>query len=133
MKADPDTEAAIRALVDRAYAAMSTPGADFTDIFGADDMHVAGSGRGELLNGPRQVIAVAQDLASAGMTWTAEQVTVWQEGDVAWAQILGHVTVPREAGPDRVPYWTTGVFARAAGGWEWRYWGGAEPQEEPRV
>ena len=32
-----------------------------------------------------------------------------------------------------VPYWTTGVFGRDSDGWTWRYWGGSEPQAEPRV
>jgi hypothetical protein len=56
------------------------------------------------------------------------------EGDVAWAQILGSVRTRREGVESDVPYWNTGVFARGEDdAWSWRYWGGAEPQEEPRV
>ena len=54
-------------------------------------------------------------------------------GPFAWAQILGHVTVSRDGTEEVVPYWTTGVFGRDSDGWTWRYWGGSEPQAEPRV
>ncbi len=132
MHSDPETADAIRALVERTYAAMSTPGSDIAAIFSAPEMAVSGSGQGELFAGP-QVGAVAEAIASAGLTWVADDVTVWNRGDAAWAQILGHVIVVRDGQTDDVPYWTTGVFARTADGWEWVYWGGSEPQENPRV
>lgn len=132
MLSDPETTDAIRALVERTYAAMSTPGSDIATLFAAEDMAVSGSGQGELFAGP-QVGAVAEALAAAGMRWIADEVTVWDRGDVAWAQILGHVVVEREGETDDVPYWTTGVFGRSADGWEWLHWGGSEPQENPRV
>ena len=133
MHADADTSAAIRELVERTYNAMSTPGGDLATVFASDDMTVAGSGRGELLYGPDQVIAVAQAIASQGRPWVVEQVKVWRRGEVAWAQILGHVVVLDEGITERVPYWTTGVFERESDGWQWVYWGGAEPQENPKV
>lgn len=133
METDADTEAAVRALVDRAYRAMSTPGDGVADVFGHELMTVAGSGQGELLYGPEQVIGVARMIASHGLTWVPEQVKVWSRGDVAWAQVLGYVEVPEDGAVARVPYWTTGVFGREADGWHWLYWGGAEPQENPRV
>src|SRR6478736_3135284 len=34
---------------------------------------------------------------------------------------------------EHVPYATTGVFGHGPDGWQWLYWGGAEPQETPRV
>ena len=43
------------------------------------------------------------------------------------------VPVHDDPGEELVPYWTTGVFGRDHDGWSWRYWGGAEPQETPRV
>ena len=72
-------------------------------------------------------------IASHGLTWAPEQVKVWSRGDVAWAQILGYVEVTEDGAVARVPYWTTGVFGREADGWQWLYWGGSEPQENPRV
>lgn len=133
MEADADTSAEIRTLVEQAYMAMSTPDGDAEAVFGHEDMTVAGSGQGELLYGPEQVIGVARMIASHGMHWVPEQVKVWSRGDVAWAQILGYVEVTEDGTVARVPYWTTGVFGRDHGGWQWLYWGGSEPQENPRV
>lgn len=133
VKADPVTSAAISELIERTYRAMSTPDADVAEFFRHDDIAVAGSGQDELLNGPDQVISVARMIASRGLSWRPGQVTVWRRGDVAWAQILGWVEVREEGAATRVPYWTTGIFGRDAAGWQWLYWGGAEPQETPRV
>jgi hypothetical protein len=133
MEADADISLAIRTLVEQAYKAMSTPGDGVAEVFGNGDMTVAGSGQGELLYGPEQVISVARMIASHGLNWVPEQVKVWSRGEVAWAQILGYVEVTEEGTVAQVPYWTTGVFGREADGWQWLYWGGAEPQENPRV
>ncbi|KJL18822.1 hypothetical protein RL72_03291 [Microbacterium azadirachtae] len=133
MEADADAADAIRALIARTYAAMSTPGSDFAEIFGHPDMTVAGSGAGELMDGPERVIAVAGAIAAQGRVWVPERVRVWRRGDVAWAQILGGVDLTESGGVVRVPYTTTRVFSLGADGWRWVYWGGAEPQESPRV
>ncbi|KHK98343.1 hypothetical protein LK09_04815 [Microbacterium mangrovi] len=133
MESDPETTAAVRALIERTYSAMSTPGSDVAALFAAADMAVAGSGQGELMYGPEQVGAVAESIASAALAWNVEDVKVWHRGDVAWAQILGHVVVRVDGESQHVPYWTTGVFGRTEDGWEWLYWGGSEPQENPRV
>lgn len=135
--ADQETELAVRALIDATYAAMSTPGSDVRALFGADDIAIAGSGQGELWNGPEAAVAAATAVSSWGLTWTADTVTVWRRGDVAWAQILGSVHVvredTRESTDEVVPYWTTGVFQRDDGTWRWAYWGGSEPQESAKV
>jgi len=133
MEADPETFQAVRELVERTYAAMSTPGSDFAAIFGHPDMTVAGSGQGELIDDPDQVIVVAGRIASRGIAWVPEHVRVWVRGEVAWAQILGHVDAIEDGVVAHVPYWCTGVFVRDEGSWRWTYWGGAEPQENPRV
>src|SRR5436190_8183180 len=122
VEADAPTTAAIRALIEQAYKAMSTPGDDVARVFEHEDMTVAGSGLGELLYGPEQVISVARMIASHGLTWTPEHVKVWSRGDVAWAQILGYVEVTEDGAVVQVPYWTTGVFGREADGWHWLYW-----------
>ena len=133
MIADPETRAEIVALVADTYRAMSTPGSAVEDLFGSSDISVAGSGVGELFNGPEIAIAAATAVSSLGFTWASESITVWRRGDVAWAQILGKVHVTHDDGEDVVPYWTTGVFGRENDRWTWLYWGGAEPQDPPRV
>ncbi|NNM46147.1 nuclear transport factor 2 family protein [Knoellia koreensis] len=133
MEADPQTRAEIGELIERTYRAMSTPGGDVATAFDHEDIAVAGSGQGELMQGPDQVIAVAESIAAHGLPWVPEDVKVWRRGDVAWAQVLGHVEVVEDGEPVRVPYWTTGVFTLEPDGWHWVYWGGSEPQENPRV
>ena len=76
---------------------------------------------------------MADGATNLGYEWTPDEISVWVRGPFAWAQILGHVTVRRDGTEEVVPYWTTGVFGRDADGWTWRYWGGSEPQAEPRV
>ena len=133
MKADDLCEAEIVALVHETYARLSTPDSNPGELMAHEDMTVAGSGLGELAYGPEVVGGMAAAVASWGFTWTAETVTVWREGNVAWAQILGFVQVARDDQDECVPYWTTGVFVKDAGDWHWRYWGGSEPQESARV
>jgi hypothetical protein len=133
MIADTETSSAIEALIRETYRRMSTPGADPGELFAHEDIAAAGSGQGELMYGPDVVGQASRAIASWGFTWTPEHVRVWREGDVAWAQILGHVVTRRDGADDVVPYWATGVFARDGGVWQWRYWGGAEPQAAPRV
>jgi hypothetical protein len=134
MRADEGTTSQIEALVHETYRRMSTAGATPSAVFGHPDVAVAGSGQGELMYGPETVGQVSDHIATWGFDWVAEQMTVWQEGQVAWAQILGHVVTRRDGVEDSVPYWTTGVFAREPDGtWAWRYWGGSEPQEQARV
>lgn len=133
MRADQQTAAAIERLIAETYRRMSTPGADPGELFAHPDMAVAGSGQGELMYGPEVVGQVSRAIAGWGFTWTPEATRVWQEGDVAWAQILGHVVTRRDGAEEQVPYWTTAVFVHDGTAWQWRYWGGAEPQAEPKV
>jgi hypothetical protein len=133
MDADTETSNAIEALIRETYRRMSTRGSDPGELFAHEDMAAAGSGRGELMYGPDVVGQASRAIASWGFTWTPERVRVWRRGDVAWAQILGHVAPRRDGAEETVPYWATGVFARDGSAWHWRYWGGAEPQAAPRV
>jgi len=134
MRADGQTREAIVALITETYRRLSTPGSDPAALMAHGDFALAGSGVGELASDPETVKGMADVVSSWGFPWTVEEVTVWREGDVAWAQILGSVTTRRDDVEAVVPYWTTGVFARGEDeAWTWRYWGGAEPQAEPRV
>jgi hypothetical protein len=133
MLAHPNTRDAVIALVTETYRRMSTPGSDPAALMAHPDFAVAGSGLGELAYDAETVRGMADAVSSWAFSWSVERVTVWQEGNVAWAQILGSVRTRREDVEEDVPYWTTGVFARDEHGWHWRYWGGAEPQADPRV
>jgi hypothetical protein len=133
MRADAETEAAIVDLVGETYRRMSTPGSDPAALMAHPDFAVAGSGLGELFYDASAIREVADAIAAWAFTWSVGDVAVWREGDVAWAQILGSVRTRRDGVEADVPYWTTGVFARDGQRWRWRYWGGAEPQENPRV
>ncbi len=133
MIADDSTRQAIQALIDATYEAMSTPGSDVAELFGAADIAIAGSGQGELWAGPDEAVGAATVVSSWGLRWAPETVTVWRRAEVAWAQILGSVHVVRDGDDEVVPYWTTAVFGLEEGRWRWLYWGGSEPQESPRV
>jgi hypothetical protein len=120
---------AIEALIIETYGALSSgkPGAE--RYFEDPDIAIAGSGEGELVAGPDMAARMAAAVVGLDYRWSADDITVWVRRDVAWAQILGTVTTPE----DVVSYRTTGVFERDQDGWGWRYWGGAEPQESPKV
>ncbi|GAA6524385.1 nuclear transport factor 2 family protein [Intrasporangium sp. DVR] len=133
MIADEETRLAVLALVQTTYDAMSTPDSEVGELFGAEDIAIAGSGQGELWSGPEEAVAAARAVSSWGLRWTPETVTVWRRGEVAWAQILGSVHVIRDGVDELVPYWTTGVFQLDGDRWRWSYWGGSEPQASAKV
>lgn len=126
-------EAAIRRLIIDTYAAMSSGEPGTSRYFSHPDIAIAGSGQGELVAGPEMAARMAEGVTQARYLWTPESITTWVRGTFAWAQILGSVAVHRDEQDEAVPYWTTGVFGREGDEWSWRYWGGAEPQAEPRV
>ena len=64
MIADDSTRQAIEALIDATYEAMSIPGSDVADLFGSDDIAIAGSGQGELWAGPREAVGAATAVSS---------------------------------------------------------------------
>ena len=126
-------EAAIQALIADTYAALSGQADGTAQLFANPDIAIAGSGQGELVTGPESAGQMAEAVVRLGYRWSPDEITIWVRGDFAWARILGTVTVEREGETEVVPYWTTGVFARDGDEWSWRYWGGSEPQAEPRV
>ena len=134
MEPTSNDEQAIDALIRDTYAAMSSREPGTARFFAHPDIAIAGSGQGELVRGPEVAAQMAEGVTRLCYRWTPEELTIWVRGDFAWAQILGTVAVPADDGVgELVPYWTTGVFGRDEAGWSWRYWGGAEPQETPRV
>jgi SnoaL-like domain len=133
MVADEETRRAVQALIELTYHALSTPGSNVAEIFGASEIAIAGSGQGELWQGPEEVLAAATAVSSWGLEWKPETATIWRRGEIAWARILGSVHVVNDEMDEVVPYWTTGVFGLEGGRWRWLYWGGSEPQESPKV
>jgi hypothetical protein len=131
-----DTEedaSAIRSLIAETYATLSSSAPGSRRFFTHPDIAIAGSGEGELVAGPEMAARMADAVSGLGYRWSADDITIWVRGDVAWAQILGTVTVAKDGGTDVVSYRTTGVFEHDEDGWGWRYWGGAEPQASPKV
>ena len=128
-----DDETRIKTLIAETYAAMSSGEPGTSRFFDHPDIAIAGSGQGELVAGPETAAMMAEGVTGLGYRWAPDEVTVWVRGEFAWAQILGTVHVDTDGREEAVPYWTTGVFGRDKRGWTWRYWGGSEPQENPRV
>lgn len=133
MLANPEVHGAVETIIRDTYGRLSTPGSQFMDLFCDPDLMIVGSGLGELFQGPDVACRAGAGLATAGFRWNPGDITVWSHGDVAWAQIHGTVDLDKGSGPESVPYFTTAVFANVDGAWRWKYWGGAEPQEQPRV
>ncbi|MCX6432997.1 MAG: nuclear transport factor 2 family protein [Actinomycetota bacterium] len=133
MQANADVHSAIESIIRDTYSRLSTPGSQFTDLFCDPDLMIVGSGLGELFAGPDIACRAGAGLATAGFRWNPGDITVWSHGEVAWAQIHGTVDLDKGTGLESVPYYTTAVFACVDGLWRWKYWGGAEPQEQPRV
>lgn len=63
-------------MVENTYEAVSTPGSEFTELLGAGDIAIAGSGQGELWAGPDEAVGVATAVSSWGLRWAPETVTV---------------------------------------------------------
>jgi hypothetical protein len=91
MPIDSATHDSVVALIRETYARISTPGSDAGSLFDDVDIAIAGSGQGELVAGPEMAGRMANGVAGLGFRWTADTITVWRRGDVAWAQILGTV------------------------------------------
>lgn len=127
MQADAATTAAITELIDQTYRQIGS-GVDTYALFSHSDMSVAGSELGELHYGPGAVSMLVKGAQLQGLSFVRDEVKVWQEGDVAWAQILGKVRTRVGDTTVENDYWTTAVFAKDGSGWHWRYWGGSEPR-----
>jgi hypothetical protein len=130
VKADDKTAAEITALIHETFRRLSTPGSNPGELLVHPDIVVMGSNKDDLMYGPEVVGQVSALIAASAFSWKANQILVWREGDVAWAQAIGTVTIRHDEVSKVVPYWTTGVFARGDGGWQWRYFAGSRPHDE---
>lgn len=130
MIADAACRDEIEALVRETMTRLSTADLDLGELFTHPDMTIVGSRVGEFYQGQESVQALATSATTWGFTWKCDEIIVWREGDVSWAQILLSIKHPPAENDKIVPYRITGVFARDADGWHWRHWGGSQPLEE---
>ena len=65
MIADDSTRQAVQTVIEATYEALSTPGSDVAELFGAADIAIAGYGRDELWAGPAEVV----EAATAASSW----------------------------------------------------------------
>lgn len=70
---------------------------------------------------------IAASQADVTFRWDARHVHV--EGDAAWVNAAGTVTIARPGGavPRTGPYRLTAVFVRRDGTWRWHTFSGSEP------
>lgn len=120
----------ITALVHETMKRLSTSDPDLGKLFAHPDMTIVGSRVGEFYQGQESVQALAESATTWGFTWMCDEIIVWCEGDVAWAQILLSIDRPPQENHETVEYRITGVFALDKDGWHWRHWGGSQPREE---
>lgn len=120
----------IAGLVRETMHRLSTADPALGQLFAHPDMTIVGSRVGEFYQGQDSVQALAKSATTWGFKWNLDEIIVWREGDLAWAQILLSV----ERAPDEnhaiVPYRIAGVFSRDKAGWKWRHWGGSQPRED---
>jgi hypothetical protein len=133
MIAERSTYEGILQLVQDTYARLSTPDSNAESLFTHPDISLAGSEVDELFYGPEAVTDLVKKASTWRWRWELEKVTVGQEGNVAWAQILASIFSKGVAQENQLNYWTTGVFVKEGSGWQWRYWGGSEPQKSPQT
>lgn len=133
MIADAATRKSLHGFIAQTLHALSTPDSGVAAYFADPDIVIAGSGLDEYFIGPEKAQAGVRWVTTLGIRWEPKVVLCWMQGGIAWAQIRidGH---KMEAGaPAVVPYVATGIFRRKTDGWTWLYWGGGEPQKEPRL
>jgi ketosteroid isomerase-like protein len=115
-------------LVNETMTRLSIPDSILGELFTHPDMTIVGSRVGEFYQGQASVQALAKSATNWGFTWTCEEIVVWREGDVAWAQILLSIDRASDENHETVPYRIVGVFAFENGSWHWRHWGGSQPR-----
>ena len=92
---------------------------------GDADIAMVGSGLDEVAFGSAAVHSLLQGIAAADVSisfeWSQQRVHV--EGDVAWVNAAGVLTVDGDASD----YRTTAIFVRREGRWLWHTHAGSEP------
>jgi SnoaL-like domain len=133
MITDEATRESLNTFIARGLDKLSTPGSDVADTFSDPNIAIAGSGLDEYFMGPDEARSGMTWVSTLNLRWQPRVVVSWMCGDIAWAQIRMDVHKTKDAGTEIVEYVMTGVFGRDGDGWSWLYWGGGEPQKEPKV
>lgn len=99
-------------------------------LFADDDLSFSGSDLAERATTKAELLALLRAIAASPdalrFTWTERRAHV--EGDVAWVNAVGSVTVTGPAGERTIPYRVTAVLRRRAGRWAWHTFAGSEPR-----
>jgi ketosteroid isomerase-like protein len=92
---------------------------------GDEDVTMWGSDLDERAHGPEAVAGLVRAIAAgkSRLRFRWDEQHVRAEGDVAWVNAAGAVTVDGS----EVPYRTTGVLVRRDGGWRWHTHHGSVP------
>lgn len=131
LKADPQTEAAALALLQRFCSGFAARDAEaLVDLFAPDADVVAVSSEEALLRGPNELRAFFQRYARGPTTywWTWDRHDVSAAGAVAWLLAEGTETAAREGREEHHPYRMTIVCERRRGRWLLLQVHGSSPQ-----
>ena len=99
-------------------------------LFADDGLSFSGSDLAERATNRAELLALLHAIASSPNTlrfaWTERRVHV--DGDVAWVNAVGTVTVTGPGGERTIPYRATAVLRRHGGRWRWHTFAGSEPR-----
>ena len=99
-------------------------------LFADDGLSFSGSDLAERATTKTELLALLSAIAASPdalrFTWTEKRAHV--EGDVAWVNAVGSVTVAGPAGRRTIPYRATAVLRRRDGRWMWHTFAGSEPR-----
>ena len=99
-------------------------------LFADDGLSFSGSDLAERATTKAELLELLQGIAASPNTltfsWTERRTHV--EGDVAWVNAAGSVTITGPSGERTIPYRVTAVLRRRAGRWMWHTFAGSEPR-----
>ena len=133
MITEPAIRDSLNEFIARTLEGFSTPGSDVAKYFASPDVAISGSGLDEYFMGPDAARSGITGVTASNVQWEPRIVVSWMRDRIAWAQIRidGHTV--EDGTQVTVPYVVTGIFERSGDEWGWLYWGGGEPQKQPRL
>lgn len=133
MISEPLIRESLQIFIKQTLGAFSTPDSNASAYFSDPDIVISGSGLDEYFIGPEAAQSGIKWVTTLGIRWDPQLVVSWMHGDIAWAQIRINGHKMEDGVPAIIPYVATGIFRRSGESWTWLYWGGSEPQKEPRL
>lgn len=130
---DASTRESLNNFIASGLDALSTPNSNVRDYFSDPNVAIAGSGLDEYFIGPEAARSGMTWVTTLNLRWEPRVIESWMHGDIAWAQVRMDVHKTEDDVTQIVQYVMTGVFQLKADGWVWLYWGGGEPQKDPKV